>query len=126
MPGDMMVTPRRKAGLIVVHALTNWQPPEWTSYARRVDVEMPAEIVPAPVQAAAFLRVWTDAVRRGCGGVWPVGFPASASLIPSLTRASISLERARATPSCIATQISASSPATSCVAACRGREWNCG
>ena len=35
-------------GLTVVHALTDSQPPGWTSYARRVDAEMLAEVAPSP------------------------------------------------------------------------------
>jgi hypothetical protein len=35
-------------GLIVVHALTDSQLPGWTSYARRVDAEMLAEVAPSP------------------------------------------------------------------------------
>jgi ferredoxin-NADP reductase len=35
-------------GLTVVHTLTRSQPPGWTGYARRVDVDMLAEIGPAP------------------------------------------------------------------------------
>jgi ferredoxin-NADP reductase len=35
-------------GLTVVHALTDSQPPGWTSYARRVDAEMLAEVGPRP------------------------------------------------------------------------------
>jgi ferredoxin-NADP reductase len=37
-------------GLTVVHALTDSQPPGWTSYARRVDAEMLAEVTPAPAK----------------------------------------------------------------------------
>src|SRR5690242_21932377 len=35
-------------GLTVVHALTDSQPPGWTSYARRVDAVMLAEVSPSP------------------------------------------------------------------------------
>ena len=37
-------------GLTVVHALTDSQPPGWTSYARRVDAEMLAEVSPSPAE----------------------------------------------------------------------------
>jgi ferredoxin-NADP reductase len=35
-------------GLQVVHTLTRFQPPGWSDYARRVDVEMLAEVGPSP------------------------------------------------------------------------------
>src|SRR5215471_13704215 len=35
-------------GLTVVYTLTDSQPPAWTSYARRVDPEMLAEVAPRP------------------------------------------------------------------------------
>ena len=38
------------AGLTVVHTLTRSQPPCWTSYARRVDADMLAEIGPPPAE----------------------------------------------------------------------------
>jgi ferredoxin-NADP reductase len=41
-------------GLTVVHALTDSQPPGWTSYARRVDAEMLAEVAPSPDQRPRF------------------------------------------------------------------------
>jgi ferredoxin-NADP reductase len=41
-------------GLTVVHALTDSQPPGWTSYARRVDAEMLAEVAPAPAERPRF------------------------------------------------------------------------
>jgi ferredoxin-NADP reductase len=41
-------------GLTVVHALTDSQPPGWTSYARRVDAEMLAEVTPAPAKRPRF------------------------------------------------------------------------
>jgi ferredoxin-NADP reductase len=41
-------------GLTVVHALTASQPPGWTSYARRVDAEMLAEVSPAPAERPRF------------------------------------------------------------------------
>jgi ferredoxin-NADP reductase len=37
-------------GLTIVHALTDSQPPGWTSYARRVDAEMLAEVSPSPAE----------------------------------------------------------------------------
>src|SRR6516165_3915730 len=37
-------------GLTVVHTLTDSQPPGWTSYARRVDAEMLAEVGPRPAE----------------------------------------------------------------------------
>jgi ferredoxin-NADP reductase len=37
-------------GLTVVHTLTDSQPPGWTSYARRVDAEMLAEVGPGPAE----------------------------------------------------------------------------
>jgi len=37
-------------GLTVVHTLTDSQPPGWTSYARRVDAGMLAEVTPAPAE----------------------------------------------------------------------------
>jgi len=37
-------------GLTVVHALTDSQPPGWSSYARRVDAEMLAEVAPSPAE----------------------------------------------------------------------------
>jgi ferredoxin-NADP reductase len=43
-------TPRAEA----VHALTDSQPPGWTSYARRVDAEMLAELAPAPTKRPRF------------------------------------------------------------------------
>jgi hypothetical protein len=51
-------------GLTVVHALTDSQPPGWTSYAR---VSTPRCWPRSRLagRAAAFLRLWTDAVRRG-------------------------------------------------------------
>jgi ferredoxin-NADP reductase len=41
-------------GLTVVHALTDSQPPGWTSYSRRVDAEMLAEVAPAPAERPRF------------------------------------------------------------------------
>jgi len=41
-------------GLTVVHALTDSQPPGWTSYARRVDAEMLAEVAPLPAERPRF------------------------------------------------------------------------
>src|SRR6266850_2468438 len=41
-------------GLTVVHALTDSQPPGWTSYARRVDAEMLAEVAPSPAERPRF------------------------------------------------------------------------
>jgi ferredoxin-NADP reductase len=41
-------------GLTVVHALTDSQPPGWTSYARRVDAEMLAEVAPSPATRPRF------------------------------------------------------------------------
>ena len=41
-------------GLTVVHALTDSQPPGWTSYARRVDADMLAEVAPAPAKRPRF------------------------------------------------------------------------
>jgi ferredoxin-NADP reductase len=40
--------------LTVVHALTDSQPPGWTSYARRVDAEMLAEVAPSPAERPRF------------------------------------------------------------------------
>ena len=37
-------------GLTVVHTLTDSQPPGWTSYGRRVDAEMLAEVGPRPAE----------------------------------------------------------------------------
>jgi ferredoxin-NADP reductase len=37
-------------GLRVVHALTRSRPPGWPGYARRVDAEMLAEVVPGPTE----------------------------------------------------------------------------
>jgi ferredoxin-NADP reductase len=37
-------------GLQVVHTLTRFQPPGWSDYARRVDVEMLAEVGPSPAE----------------------------------------------------------------------------
>jgi ferredoxin-NADP reductase len=41
-------------GLTVVHTLTDSQPPGWTSYARRVDAEMLAEVSPSPAERPRF------------------------------------------------------------------------
>jgi ferredoxin-NADP reductase len=41
-------------GLTVVYTLTDSQPPEWTSYARRVDREMLAEVAPGPAEQPRF------------------------------------------------------------------------
>jgi ferredoxin-NADP reductase len=41
-------------GLTVVHALTDSQPPGWTSYARRVDAEMLAQVSPSPTERPRF------------------------------------------------------------------------
>jgi ferredoxin-NADP reductase len=41
-------------GLTVVHTLTDSQPPGWTSYARRVDAEMLAEVAPSPAERPRF------------------------------------------------------------------------
>jgi ferredoxin-NADP reductase len=41
-------------GLTVAHALTDSQPPGWTSYARRVDAEMLAEVSPSPAKRPRF------------------------------------------------------------------------
>ena len=41
-------------GLTVVHALTDSQPPGWTSYARRVDAEMLAEVALGPAEQPRF------------------------------------------------------------------------
>jgi ferredoxin-NADP reductase len=54
-------------GLTVVHTLTDSQPPGWTSYARRVDAEMLAEVGPQTSRAAAVLHLRTNSVRRGRG-----------------------------------------------------------
>jgi ferredoxin-NADP reductase len=55
-------------GLTVVHALTDSQPPGWTSYApcRRRDARRGFAFAG---RAAAFVRVRTDAVRRGGGRI---------------------------------------------------------
>src|SRR5258705_524416 len=37
-------------GLTAVYTLTDSQPPGWTSYARRVDAEMLAEVGPRPAE----------------------------------------------------------------------------
>jgi ferredoxin-NADP reductase len=37
-------------GLTVAYTLTDSQPPGWTSYARRVDPEMLAEVAPRPAE----------------------------------------------------------------------------
>jgi ferredoxin-NADP reductase len=44
----------RGNGLTVVHTLTNSQPPGWTSYARRVDAEMLADVAPSPAERPRF------------------------------------------------------------------------
>src|SRR6266566_1198739 len=41
-------------GLTVAYTLTDLQPPGWTSYARRVDPEMLAEIAPRPAEQPRF------------------------------------------------------------------------
>ena len=41
-------------GLTVVYTLTDSQPPGWTSYARRVDPEMLAEVAPRPAEHPRF------------------------------------------------------------------------
>jgi len=41
-------------GLTVVYTLTDSQPPEWTSYARRVDARMLAEVAPRPAEQPRF------------------------------------------------------------------------
>jgi ferredoxin-NADP reductase len=41
---------RSGSGLMVVHTLTTSQPPGWTGYARRVDAEMLAQVVPGPAE----------------------------------------------------------------------------
>jgi ferredoxin-NADP reductase len=41
-------------GLAVVYTLTDSQPPGWTSYARRVDAEMLAEVAPSPAARPRF------------------------------------------------------------------------
>jgi ferredoxin-NADP reductase len=41
-------------GVTVVHALTDSQPSGWTSYARRVDADMLAEVAPAPAERPRF------------------------------------------------------------------------
>jgi ferredoxin-NADP reductase len=41
-------------GITVVHALADAQPPGWTSYARRVDDEMLAEVAPSPAERPRF------------------------------------------------------------------------
>jgi ferredoxin-NADP reductase len=41
-------------GLTVVYTLTDSQPPGWTSYARRVDPEMLAEVAPGPGEQPRF------------------------------------------------------------------------
>jgi ferredoxin-NADP reductase len=41
-------------GLTVVHTLTDSQPTGWTSYARRVDAEMLAEVAPSPAEQPRF------------------------------------------------------------------------
>jgi ferredoxin-NADP reductase len=41
-------------GLAVVYTLTDSQPPGWTSYARRVDPEMLAEVAPSPAEQPRF------------------------------------------------------------------------
>ena len=41
-------------GLTVVYTLTDSQPPGWTSYARRVDGEMLAEVAPGPAAQPRF------------------------------------------------------------------------
>jgi ferredoxin-NADP reductase len=41
-------------GLTVVYTLTDSQPPGWTSYTRRVDAEMLAEVAPGPAERPRF------------------------------------------------------------------------
>jgi ferredoxin-NADP reductase len=41
-------------GLTVLYTLTDSQPPGWTSYARRVDREMLAEVAPGPAEQPRF------------------------------------------------------------------------
>ncbi len=41
-------------GLTVAYTLTDLQPPGWTSYARRVDPEMLAEVAPRPAEQPRF------------------------------------------------------------------------
>jgi ferredoxin-NADP reductase len=41
-------------GLRVVHTLTDSQPAGWTSYARRLDAEMLAEVGPRPAERPHF------------------------------------------------------------------------
>ena len=41
-------------GLAVAYTLTDLQPPGWTSYARRVDPEMLAEVAPRPAEQPRF------------------------------------------------------------------------
>ena len=55
----------RGNGLTVAYTLTDSQPPGWTSYARRVDPEMLAEVAPRPAEQPRFLHLRADAVRRG-------------------------------------------------------------
>ncbi len=58
-------------GLTVVHALTDSQPPGWTSYARRVDADMLAEVAPRPAEQPRFFTCgptpFVEAVARGRG-----------------------------------------------------------
>ncbi len=44
----------RGNGLTVAYTLTDSQPPGWTSYARRVDPEMLAEVAPRPAEQPRF------------------------------------------------------------------------
>jgi hypothetical protein len=47
-----------------VHALTDSQPPGWTSYARRVDAEMLAEVAPAPAERPRFVKATETALAE--------------------------------------------------------------
>jgi ferredoxin-NADP reductase len=63
----------------VVHTLTRTQPPGWTGYARRLDVEMLRDVAWPPEEAArAFVCGPTSFVETAADGLVEVGYaPAS-------------------------------------------------
>ena len=65
------------AGFTVLHALTRSQPPGWTGYARRVDMQMLAEVAwPVVDEPLAYACGPTSFVESVAAGLVGLGYPA--------------------------------------------------
>ena len=64
-------------GVSVFHALTRSQPPGWTGYARRVDMQMLAEVAwPVTDRPLAYVCGPTSFVESVATGLVGLGYPA--------------------------------------------------